>query len=336
MSNVITTPGIEVFRGSDLVYDGLVAINSVVRPTLERMLRMSLKGAIIRLYLLSVPEQPVDRGSPVLRNLLPDFGYAYVTVIVSGNLVYQHPHPIEDLMNEQLRRILRERRPDETMWSFRISVQRRESQAPVRPVPEVNGVVNVAPSNGEAPSFGIRRISEEPPPPRALSEFAITPNGGDGAAPIKVLLPRALSHEIATRPMSAEVEEGGFLLGRVYAETGADGAFIVHLTGADTADYTGASFLHFTFTGDSFAAVKRTLREQRPSDRLLGWYHTHLFPATEEMGLSTIDETLHHTTFTLPWQIAGLLNLDRGTRTLRFYARRGDEMVRCPHWVLND
>lgn len=105
----------------------------------------------------------------------------------------------------------------------------------------------------------------------------------------------------------------------------------MHVTGALPAEQVGASLLHFTFTGDSFDRVKRRLDQDRQGERLLGWYHTHLFPATEAMGLSSIDYRLHFTTFRIPWQVAGLVNLDGDDRVLRFYVRRGDEMSLCPH-----
>ena len=94
--------------------------------------------------------------------------------------------------------------------------------------------------------------------------------------------------------------------------------------------------LHLTFTGDSFSAVKRSLREGPSGDRLLGWFHTHLFPATDEMGLSSVDLRLHFSTFTIPWQVAGLINLDGAGRTLRFYVRRGDGMALCPDWTVDE
>lgn len=332
----VATQGIEIYRGASLAFEGFVPISSVVRPTLERMLGVSLADAQIRLFMLRVPDGFPAPGSPSLLNLLPDYGYAYVAVVTGGRVIYQHPHPIEDLMAPELRRILREWRPDEKSWAFCINLDRQERPSSVRPTPPVEGVVAVTPGNGDPPSFVIRRISEERPPEISLTDFAVTAQGTDRAAPIKVLLPRVLAHDIATRPLSSEVEEGGFLVGRVFQESGGDDTYIVHLTGAETADYTGASLFHFTFTGDSFGAVKRTLREQRPGDRLLGWYHTHLFAATEAMGLSSIDVTLHCTTFTLPWQVAGLVNVERNERTLRFYARRGQAMIRCPHWVTHD
>jgi hypothetical protein len=152
---------------------------------------------------------------------------------------------------------------------------------------------------------------------------------------VKVLVPAALVDDLTrTQAFSAEVEEGGFLVGKVWTDAADPAGTIIELGAAPPAEHTGASFLHFTFTGTSFDAVKRDLRGVYGGNRLVGWYHTHLFPATDAMGLSSIDLRLHLTTFRQPWQVAGLLNLEAARRVLRFYVRRGDDMAECPQWVI--
>ncbi len=49
------------------------------------------------------------------------------------------------------------------------------------------------------------------------------------------------------------------------------------------------------------------------------------------MGLSSIDVRLHFTTFRIPWQLAGLVNLEAERRVLRFYVRDHDNMALCHH-----
>jgi hypothetical protein len=133
---------------------------------------------------------------------------------------------------------------------------------------------------------------------------------------------------------SSEVEEGGFLVGQVYEDAEQPGTFLAHVTAALPVRHTGASLLHFTFTGDSFDHVKRAIDREHRGKQMLGWYHTHLFAATDDIGLSTIDFRLHFTTFHLPWQIAGLVNLDGQRRVLRFYVRQNDTMALCPHQAI--
>lgn len=45
--------------------------------------------------------------------------------------------------------------------------------------------------------------------------------------------------------------------------------------------------MHFTFTGDSFRAMSRTLGDRQ----LVGWYHTHLFQTERTIGLSAPTST---------------------------------------------
>ena len=102
------------------------------------------------------------------------------------------------------------------------------------------------------------------------------------------------------------------------------------------AQHTGASLLHFTFTGDSFTAIHQEITRNRPREQLLGWFHSHLFAANGDDGLSSIDYRLHFTTFRQSWQLAGLVNLGHdGDRVLRFYARVGDDMLLCPLQIID-
>jgi hypothetical protein len=142
---------------------------------------------------------------------------------------------------------------------------------------------------------------------------------------------RALTHTLA---FSREVEEGGFLTGRVYrAQDRPDSPYLVEVTGAVPAERTGASLLGFTFTGESFLRMGSRLASDGGDDQLVGWYHTHLFPATNALGLSSIDVELHTSTFRAPWQVAGLLNLDGDDRVLRWYHADGAGMATSPYWV---
>lgn len=154
---------------------------------------------------------------------------------------------------------------------------------------------------------------------------------------VKIVLSRSLYQDLChQRPLSRKVEEGGFLIGKVYRDGDDEDTYLLEISNALTAQHTGASFLHLTFTGDSFVEVKRTLHQSHPEEQLLGWYHTHLFPATPSFGLSSIDDELHFSTFTKPWQIAGLINVDGNKRTLRFYVRQDNKMVLCPYWVTDE
>ncbi|MCP4363866.1 MAG: hypothetical protein GY800_00985 [Planctomycetes bacterium] len=191
---------------------------------------------------------------------------------------------------------------------------------------------------GEKPAFRIRPIPPEAPESARLADFAAVapdPAWGEQAGHtdfIKVLInPQVEEELLRLRPFSSQAEEGGFLLGQVHEDLEQPETFILSISAAVAAEQVGASFLHFTFTGDSFERIKQRLSQEHRDSRLLGWYHTHLFPATETIGLSSIDFRLHFTTFRIPWQVAGLLNLDGSGRILRFYVRRRDTMLLCHH-----
>jgi hypothetical protein len=329
---------IELYRGPGYVLSGRIPLAGVVKLALEDIMRRPLDAPRILLEVFEVPDEVGAAGLPDVRYLFPRYGYATVQVEEHGRLVYRHPHPIDELVTRPLRDVLRTAYPDETHWGFCLVGPGLPRPAVVRPEPAVRGVVEVTPyQEGEAPPFRIRRVPEEPLPVASLADFGVGYAGTDGAAFIKVLVPESLHDDLTrARHFSDQVEEGGFLIGRALRDADAPGTYLVEVTAALAAEHTGASLLHFTFTGDSFDAVKRALRAAHPGKRLLGWYHSHLFAATSEMGLSSIDLQLHFTTFRQPWQLAGLVNLDDNQRTLRFYVRQGDTMALCPQWVTHE
>ncbi len=304
----------------------------VLRDGLGPLLERDLAGASFALYLHVVPETRRLTGRPAVENLTPDYGYATVIVVEEEFVTYRHPHPMRELVGRPLQEELGAAHPEIGSWGYRV-VGPGLPTTLSRPAPEVESAVIVDPYHkDETPGFKIRRIPDPDPPLGALADFQVEAENGEF---VKVLVHDDVARVLeGGRDFSDEVEEGGFLVGRVYRDEAHDGTFLVEVNGALAGQHTGASLLHFTFTGDSFQAMKRRLR-QREGDQLLGWYHTHLFPASERMGLSTVDLELHFTTFKKPWQLAGLVNFERdGARKLRFYVRRDDTMALCPQWVV--
>jgi hypothetical protein len=120
-------------------------------------------------------------------------------------------------------------------------------------------------------------------------------------------------------PVSDTVEEGGYLVGQVYQQEGAPDTLLVEVQQILAAEGTRSSALLLLFTGDSWSAMRRYLT-QHPQQRLLGWWHTHLFPASESFGLSGLDETMHRQFFPNPWHFAALLNVSpQQGRVVRCY-----------------
>lgn len=263
-------------------------------------------------------------------------GYLQIRVVRGGRTIYYHPHSVVEVLAYGLRKWQSEMSNPPTAVGYRITgpdIDRLVQQA--TPMPQ--GVTEVTPyAPGEQPGFRIRPIPPPPPEPSALAAFgAQPPTPGWTDAPyhtdfVKILVDEPLRRELLThRSFSDEVEEGGFLVGRIYTDADQPETYIAHVKDAVPAEQVGASFLHFTFTGDSFERIKQRLARGHEEQRLLGWYHTHLFPATDPIGLSSIDLRLHFTTFRIPWQIAGLINLDGADRVLRFYVRQGSTMALC-------
>lgn len=325
---------IDVFRGSDRTLYLSVPLISLLKISLHNLLGQWTDSARVTLSLHPVPDDDVPpAGPPTVRNLLPQCGYATVEITIDGRVVYRHPHTTVELIGHPLQLLLAQIEPGEAEWGYTFSGLSLPRSDVNIPVPDVQGSVQITPfAAGEQPRFQIKRLPDPAPQSGRLADYGVTV-GEHAAAPVKVILDRQLFQNLVFRQFSADVEEGGFLLGRVFEDADAPGTFLVKLTAAPAAQHTGASLLHLTFTGDSFEAVKRELRTGSPDDRLVGWYHTHLFAAAEEMGLSSVDIQLHSTTFLMPWQLAGLVNITKDERTLRFYTRRQDAMVLCPQWV---
>lgn len=328
---------IVLYRGDSFTAFGRIPLVDVLRLSMGKILARPIEAAVLTLVLIDVPEQTRPIGKPKIHNLMAGYGYAAVIVQEGGRIVYRHPHPLSELIADPLREVLAESHPEEEVWGFAISGPGLPRASVIRPEPEVQGLTELEPiREGSGPGFRIRRIPDEPLPEADLAELGATPDERHAGAFAKILVPSSLRNDLmGGRRFSDQVEEGGFLIGRPYRERGTEN-LIIEVTAALPAEHSGASLLHFTFTGDSFEAVKKELREKYAGHRLLGWYHTHLFAAAEEMGLSSVDLRLHFTTFRQPWQVAGLVNLDGSSRVLRFYVRQGDRMVLCPQWVIDE
>ncbi len=324
---------IELYQGTDRNFFGVIPFLPIVQESLEHLLGYSLLLKTFQIILLQVPEEPLPMKSPIIENLIPDFGYTYIKIYEGKFLIYQHPHRLYDVVTQTLQTKLRHQYPDINWWGFRVDVPGIPPISALRLKPISTAVPQ------DKPRFQIRRLAEAEPDIKTLADLGVSSEFPDqiSTAPVKIVLRRSLYQDLChQRPLSQKVEEGGFLIGNVYRDGDDENVYLLEVSNALTAQHTGASFLHLTFTGDSFVEVKRTLNQSHPGERLLGWYHTHLFPATSTFGLSSIDVELHFSTFTISWQLAGLINLDGNQRTLRFYVRQGNKMVLCPYWITDE
>jgi hypothetical protein len=229
--------------------------------------------------------------------------------------------------------MLARRDPEETHWGYSIDGPGLEAIRLVRPAPEVAGEMHLTTGPHQRPRlFNLQEMEPEPPPLLSLRDNGLA--AAIGAHPVSVLLSEPVFEAFtSTMTFDDDVEDGGFLAGSVHRDAENPERYIVDVSAILPAERTGASLLHFTFTGESFLRVSELLAHRGTGEQLVGWYHTHLFPATDEFGLSTIDVELHTSTFRLPWQIAALVNLSRTGRTLRCYALDGAELTQAGYLV---
>jgi hypothetical protein len=259
-----------------------------------------LDGVLFDLLFYQIIDVTADRGTPVLENLRPSHGFVRVRITRDGELIYQHPHPVRELIGEPLRAVLRRRGPAVTHWGYGVRGPGLESIALTRPAPAVAHETRVRSGPWPRLRLTVEEMPDPEPPETTLAALGI---------------PGTLSADDAD-------------------DAERPGGYLIQLTAALSAERTGASLLNFTFTGESFLRVSQQLESRGGKEQLLGWYHTHLFAATSRPGLSSVDVELHRSTFRRPWQVAALVNIGHRGRVLRFYHGEGEEMTLVPYWTV--
>ena len=132
------------------------------------------------------------------------------------------------------------------------------------------------------------------------------------------------------------------MLGNVYRLPGSpekedDPGFrwLVEVTDLLMAEDTVGTAIALLFTGDTWSKVSRRRDREFAERKLAGWFHTHVFPASDSFGLSGLDQEMHAWYLPKPWQVAILLNLENdGQRTVRCYQRGSEgDLVETPFAV---
>ena len=146
----------------------------------------------------------------------------------------------------------------------------------------------------------------------------------------KVLLRRAVYKELVQGlELSSTAEDGGYLIGHAYRlpespidENDKDFRWAIEITDVIKAQGAYGNAGALLFTHNTWSELKNKIDQDFPDKKLLSWFHTHLFKATDSFGLSGMDQELHRQFFTKPWQVALLLNIDvYGDRELRCFQR---------------
>jgi proteasome lid subunit RPN8/RPN11 len=352
---------VELYESADYSRtDTQVPVAPLLRQVFEPLLGRELSSARFVLKLAPVMEAEPLTGPPTVVNLRGSHGYAQVFIVDGDQVIYQHPHPVSEIIGRPLQRLLREEHPEVEHWGFGLVGPGLEALTLMRPTPRVDGQVTITAGRRRRATTHVAEIPEPDPPvirfdqlhglgnePAAhltAGEAASRPGDDDGgfSGPLGVFLSACAFDRLQGPGFSAQVEEGGFLIGHRYRDADDLQRNVVHVTDVIPAESTGASLLHFTFTGESFLLLSNLLASRARDERILGWYHTHLFAATDAFGLSTIDLRLHASTFRRPWQLAALVNLGHDQQVLRIYradagadAAGGEDeaMGLQPYWV---
>jgi len=353
---------VEIFRSDDYVPDREIPLVPLLRALFTEVIGPDATDVVFELYFYQIEDDTPDRGSPAMENLRASHGFVQVRILRDGELIYRHPHPVRELIGEPLRQALRKREPEVTHWGYGVRGPGLESIPLSRPAPRVTHEMRGRSGPWPRLRLSVEEVTEPDPPQTTLAALGVrtADDGGDlvglsdldldlgdddGTAaaeeasepdpgpPVVIVTPQGIIDRFArTYRFSDEIEEGGFLAGTVYRDAERPGGFLVHVTAILPAERTGASMINFTFTGESFLRVSQQLEKRGSGEKLLGWYHTHLFGATSRLGLSSVDVELHRSTFRRPWQVAALVNITDEGRVLRFYHGVGDEMVLVRYW----
>lgn len=313
-------PVIEVFRGEDYLPDGDIPLVPVLGDVFAEVAGPDLDGVTFGLLFYELTDHSEDHGKPSLVNLRGSHGFVQVRIWRDGELLHSGRHFVRELIGEPLRDLLRTRDPDVAHWGYGVRAAGLEGVAITRPAPRVIHEIRVEPALRHPAVFSVERVPEPEPAGRSLAALGV-PSAVDMSIPaVGVVIPAGLETSLMRKyPFSEQMEDGGFLVGTVYRNADRADGYVLHVTAIIPAERTGASEIGFTFTGESFLRVAEELATRGGGETLLGWYHTHLFPASPRPGLSSIDVDLHRSTFRRPWQVAALITINGDGRELTFY-----------------
>lgn len=211
----------------------------------------------------------------------------------------------------------------------------------------VEGVFRLPPRVKEEPRIQFRLVPEPPFAERDPGSLGKVQSHGKGTPQKgRVFIPEKLYAELRHKlTLSNKNEEGGYVLGNVYRLPGSPEKendpgyrWVVEVTDLLMAENTVGTPVMLLFTGDTWSKVSRRRDRDFAERKLVGWFHTHVFPASDTFGLSGLDQDMHAWYLPKPWQVAILLNLeDGGERTVRCYQRGPEgDLVETPFEVFTN
>lgn len=160
------------------------------------------------------------------------------------------------------------------------------------------------------------------------SEEVDKPNAGlPYKAPVEIIIDArawTLVNQYAREDLHKE--SGGVLLGNIYEH---EGNIAVRISMVVPARQAIRNVTSITFTYEAWRQMEEERRQRAPTEKLVGWYHTHPgFGST----FSGFDYFLHESFFTQPWHIA--LLIDPVHNTHRWYRWEGGKLVTCSEYLL--
>lgn len=185
-----------------------------------------------------------------------------------------------------------------------------------------------------------RKVQPPPLPERSPDSYGDTTTYGRGErGDGRIFMSADVYHNLREKlELSYREENGGYLLGVPYRHPGSpekeneDGfRWLVEITDVVMTGGTWGQPALLLFSGESWSQVTRLLDREYSDRKLIAWFHSHLFSASDEFGLSGLDQDLHRRYLTKPWQVAVLLNIDsEGEREVRCFQRGPEgDLVEC-------
>ncbi|MCW2247732.1 hypothetical protein M2352_003366 [Azospirillum fermentarium] len=331
------------------LFDEVLDEHSVTEPFFRlytkadtEFLRSPRPAGLTSLY--GRPFDPAAQGLPEVR-LLPDARVRHVEIVL-GDLqqeLFKGAYTVDDLFlslaYHLVRNDLLKRRPSVNANLFyyalipspTLTVTVSKAALPDDAY-DVEGVFRLPPVQRRESRVQFRPVPE-PPFPEVPAGFPIVPTTRRGKGDLgkgRVIIPRSLYDQMHVGlTLSTRKEQGGYVFGNVYRQPGSpedetsdDFRWVLDVTDLLMAENTVGSAVKLLFTGDSWSKVSRRRDSEFAGKQMAGWFHTHLFPATEDFGLSQLDQDMHGWYLPKPWQVAILLNLENdGRRTVRCYQR---------------
>lgn len=301
---------------------------------------------------------PLDEPPPRL-SLHPEAGVGHFTVhlLEFRDSIYQGDYDVNDIFlasAEFLARTWIEKghmQIGDGPFHYAVRTSRKDVKTLSRDlVPakayQVEGVFRLPRLADERERTVFHRVPPPPLPARAAASYgeALTRGRGDGGSG-KVFMSSEVYDALAAKlRLSDSVEDGGYLLGVPYRQPGSpedeeDAGFrwLVEITDVIQAEATLGKLGSLLFTGETWSRLTRRRDREYPDKKLVAWFHTHLFEATDSFGLSSMDQDLHRRFLTKPWQVAVLINIGKGGgRVVRCFQRGPEgELIETVYSVFN-